>query len=124
MPPLPLLPTVTVAGLAVLEGFLAQNTRARIERRPGQGRVEPLAVARFVVLAKASSMAGAIYGGFCAGLVAWLVVEPTRAASRDLPAASSGLVAALALVGAALWLEHACRVPDEPDDEDPDAPRR
>jgi hypothetical protein len=26
-------------------------------------------------------------------------------------------VAALALVGAALWLEHCCRTPDDPSDE-------
>ena len=122
MPPLPWLPTVTVAGLAVLEGFLAQNTRARIERRPGAPRVDPLAVVRYVVLAKASSMAGAIYGGFSAGLLAWLALEPTKAARDDVPAAVGGTVAALALVVAALWLERSCRVPDDPEDKDRDKP--
>lgn len=122
MPPLPWLPTVTVAALAVLEGFLAQNTRARIERRPGAGRVDPLAVARYVALAKASSLAGAIYGGFSAGLFAWLALEPTKAARDDVPAAISAVVAALALVAAALWLERSCRVPDEPDSKDGDKP--
>lgn len=118
MPALPWLPTVTVAALAVLAGYLAQNTRARIEGQPGREPVDPLAVARFVVLAKASAMAGAIYGGFSAGLLAWLLLEPTRAASRDVPPATGGLIAALALIGAALWLERACRVPERPDDED------
>lgn len=121
MPPLPVLPTITLAALAVVEAMLAQNTTARIERRPGKGRIDPLAVARYVVLAKASSLAGAIYAGYCAGQLAWLLLEPTRAARSDVPAATTGLVAALALIGAALWLERSCRVPDVPDDEDADA---
>lgn len=116
-PPLPWLPTITVAGLAVLEGYAAQNTRVRIQRRPGQDPVNPLVVARFVVLAKASALAGSIFAGFCAGLVVWLVFEPTRAAANDVPAATAGLVASLALVAAALWLERSCRVPEQPDQD-------
>lgn len=116
-PPLPWLPTVTVAVLAVLEGYAAQNTRARIQRRPGRDPVNPLVVARLVVLAKASALAGSIFAGFCAGLLVWLVFEPTRAAARDVPAAAAGLVSSLALVAAALWLERSCRVPEQPDQE-------
>ncbi len=123
MPALPWLPTITVAALAVIEGVLAQNTRARIERRPGHGRVDPLAVARYAVLARASSLAGSLFAGFSAGLLAWLTLEPTRAARDDVPAAVGGVVASLALVGAALWLEWACRVPDRPDGDD-EPPRR
>jgi hypothetical protein len=122
MPALPWLPTLTLAALAIIEGVLAQNTRARIERRPGYGRVAPLAVARYAVLARASSLAGAIFAGFSAGLLAWLSIEPTRAARADVPSAIAGVAASLALVGAALWLERACRVPPRPDDED--KPRR
>lgn len=118
MPALPWLPTLTVAALAVVEGILAQNTRARIERRPGQPRVDPLAVARYAVLARASSLAGAIFAGFSVGLLGWLVLEPTRAARDDIPAAGVAFAAALALVAAALWLERACRVPDQPEDDD------
>lgn len=116
-PPLPWLPTITVAGLAVLEAYAAQNTRARIQRRPGREPVDPLVVARFVVLAKASALAGSIFAGFCAGLVVWLVFEPTRAAANDVPAATAGLVASLALVAAALWLERSCLVPEQPDQD-------
>ncbi|MBF9134699.1 DUF3180 domain-containing protein [Plantactinospora sp. S1510] len=119
IPPLPWLPIVTLLGLAVLEGYAAANTRARIARRPGRDPVDPLAVARFVVLAKASALAGSIFAGFYAGLDAWLLIERTRAAANDVPAASAGLAASLALVGAALWLERSCRVPDLPD-RDPD----
>ncbi|HEY8532712.1 MAG TPA: DUF3180 domain-containing protein [Micromonospora sp.] len=124
LPPLPWLPTVTLAGLAVFEGYAAVNTKARVERRPGREPVDPLIAARFVVLAKASSPAGAIFAGFYGGVLGWLLLEDTHAARNDIPATASGLVASLALVGAALWLERACRVPERPDDttEAPDEP--
>ncbi|MCW6008310.1 DUF3180 domain-containing protein [Micromonospora sp. CPCC 205371] len=117
IPALPWLPTVTIAGLAVLEGYVAVNTRARIERKPGHEPVDPLAVARYVVLAKASSLAGAIFAGTYAGILGWLLIDRTKAKTDDIPAAIAGLVASLALVGAALWLERSCRVPEQPDSE-------
>jgi hypothetical protein len=123
IPRLPWLPVVTLAGLAVLEAYAAINTRGRIERKPGRDPVNPLMVARFVVLAKASSLAAAIFAGFYAGLTGWLFVETTRAALDDRPAAGGGLLASLALVGAALWLERSCRVPERPDDEREQDPR-
>ncbi|BCJ71513.1 hypothetical protein CS0771_10570 [Catellatospora sp. IY07-71] len=111
--------------LAIGEFALAQQTRARIERRPGRPPVEALAVARYVVLAKASSLAGAIFAGFAAGLSIWLFFEQQQtdqlaAAGRDLPAALVSLVCSLALLAAGLWLERACRVPRRPEDETPD----
>ncbi len=117
LPPLPWLPVVTLAGLAVLEAYAAVNTRGRIDRRPGRDPVNPLLVARFVVLAKASALVGAIFAGAYAGLVGWLLVQSTRAAGSDRPAAIAGLVASVALVAAALWLERSCRVPERPEDE-------
>ncbi|MFC0503882.1 DUF3180 domain-containing protein [Micromonospora costi] len=117
IPRLPWLPVVTLAALAVLEGYAAINTRGRIDRRPGRAPVNALMVARFVVLAKASALAGAIFAGFYAGLTAWLFVESTRAAIEDRAPAGGGLLASLALVAAALWLERSCRVPKRPEDE-------
>jgi hypothetical protein len=119
-PAVPWLPIVVIAALAVAEFLLAQNTAARIQRKPGMPPVDPLAVARYAVLAKASSLAGALYSGFSAGVLAWLALEPTKAARDDVPAAVAGVLASLALVGAALWLERACRVPDQPDRSDDD----
>ena len=124
MPRLPWLPIIVLGTLAIIEAILAQNTAARIQRRPGAPRVDPLAVARYAVLAKASSLAGALFAGFSAGLLAWLALEPTRAARDDVPAAVAGVVAALALVGAALWLERSCRVPEQPDQKNDGEPGR
>ena len=120
MPSLPWPPIIVLAVLATLEFYLAQNTAARVQRRPGALPVDPLAVARYAVLAKASSLAGALSAGFSSGLLAWLALEPTKAAREDVPAAIGGVIAAAALVAAALWLERACRVPDRPDRKDED----
>jgi len=125
LPQLPWSPVIVLAVLAVAEGLLAQNTSARIQRKPGTPRVDPLAVARYVALAKASALVGALSAGFSAGLLAWLVLEPTKAAHADVPTAAGALIAAVLLIGAALWLERSCRVPkdqDEKGESDPDRP--
>ncbi|GIF07769.1 DUF3180 domain-containing protein [Actinoplanes siamensis] len=122
--PLPWTAAVVLFVLALAEAFLAQNTSARIQRKPGAPPVEPLAVARYVALAKASSLVGSLTAGFSAGILIWLVMEPTESARSDLPTVATTLVAAVALIGTALWLERACRVPDRPDREDDDDLRR
>src|SRR4051812_28055977 len=118
LPELPWSPVIVLAVLALAESLLAQNTSARIQRKPGTLPVDPLAVARYVALAKASSLVGAISAGFSAGLLAWLALQPTRAASADLPTAAGGVVAGALLVGAGLWLERACRIPGDPNRKD------
>jgi hypothetical protein len=111
---------LTLAGLAVIEGIAAHNTRARIERKPRAGVLNPLFVARLAVLAKASSLAGAIFAGAYGGVAAWALTERDRltVAEHNLPPAIGGLVGALGLVAAALVLERACRVPKQPEDEE------
>jgi hypothetical protein len=124
LPELPWSPVIVLFVLALAEGLLAQNTSARIQRKPGTPPVDPLAVARYVALAKASSLVGALSTGFSAGLVGWLAMEPTAAARADLPASVGGLVSAVALIAAALWLERACRIPERPDSRDEDGSDR
>jgi hypothetical protein len=124
LPDLPWLPVLTLFGLAVLEFAAGLNTKARIERRPGTEPVDPLLAARYVVLAKASALAGALFTGGYAGLSVWLFTERGRltAADVDLPPAVTGLVASAALIAAALVLERACRVPPPPPSSDPSRP--
>jgi len=125
VPLLPWSPVVVLAGLAAVEGVLAQNTSARIQRKPGAARVDPLAVARYVALAKASSVVGALWVGYSASLLTWLVTETTQEARDDRPVAIAGLVVGALLVAAALWLERSCRVPpeDDRDEEENDSDR-
>jgi hypothetical protein len=122
LPILNWLPGVTLAGLAVVEFVLARSTRATIERKPRQGRVNPLLIARYAVLAKASSLAGAIFAGGYGGVAVWAAAERDRlrVADQNLGPAVAGLVGGVALLVAALLLERACRVPPPPDDHDND----
>lgn len=118
IPNLNWLPGLTLAGLAVVEGIAARNTKARIDRKPGTEPVNPLLVARYVVLAKASSLLGAIFAGAYGGIAAWALSERghLKVAEQNLVPAIAGLVGALALAAAALWLERSCRVPKPPDE--------
>jgi hypothetical protein len=72
------------------------------------------------VLAKASSLVGAIFAGAYGGVAAWALSEHgnLNVAKADLPPSVAGLVGSLALVAGALLLERACRVPDPPDDDE------
>jgi predicted phage tail protein len=74
-----------------------------------------------VLVAKASSVAGAVVGGAWLGLLVFTAPQAgsIQAAGADTAAAAVGLGCALVLVGGALWLEHCCRTPDDP--ERPDA---
>lgn len=114
-PPLPVLAGTTLLVIAVVEVVLAFSLRARIERRRGARPVQPLTAARAVALAKASSVLGALMFGAWSGLLIFVV--PVRdsfpAASNDLVTAVVGMISALALAAAALWLEHCCKTPDQ-----------
>jgi hypothetical protein len=120
MPTLPWLPPLTMTGLAIVEGITAWTTKERIDRKPGTIPVDPLVVARYVVLAKASALAGALLGGLYLGLTTGLLaMRGNTHADADLPRAAVGLAGSLALVAAGLWLERACRVPTPPPGSDP-----
>jgi hypothetical protein len=116
---LPWVASAIILVLGVGEWIVAFNTRARIERRDGTEPVNPLTVAWYVVLAKASALGGAVFTGLYVGLLAWLIPEAATLshASDDLPKAAIGLVSGLNLALAGLMLEKACRVPERPDDE-------
>ncbi len=115
-PSIPWLPGITLLGLAGLEIAAAVNTRNRLDRKPGTEPVDPLLVARYLVLAKASSLAAALFTGLYAGISVWLLTEQGRLAQAqsDLVPAVVGTVGGLGLVAAALFLERACRVPAPP----------
>jgi len=115
------LPALILAGLGVLELLAAINTKARVDRKPGAPPVEPLTVFRYVVLAKASSIVGALFTGFFVAVALWLFGQPHGAQSapaRDLPPSLGGVGGGVVLLVGALLLERACRIPPPPDDEE------
>ncbi|HEU5155517.1 MAG TPA: DUF3180 domain-containing protein [Streptosporangiaceae bacterium] len=119
MPPLPWTAVPTLLLLALGEVITAINTRARIQRKPGTTPVEPLVVARFVALAKASAYAATVLAGIFGGFVIYLSSSLDKSTPRrDFTVSIGSIVAALVLVGAALFLEYTCRVPKGPDDDE------
>jgi hypothetical protein len=109
---------LSLALLACAEVLAGSQLRARIRRRPGTEPVQPLVAARSLALAKASAIVGAAMAGLWAGLLLFTVprLDYLAAAGNDTRTGVIGVVAALALVGAALWLEFCCRTPEPPDE--------
>ncbi|TMR93729.1 DUF3180 domain-containing protein [Nonomuraea basaltis] len=120
---LPLMPWTaipTVLLLAVGEGYSALVTKARIARKPGTKPVEPLAVARLAALAKASAYGGAVFGGLFAGFALYTVQILDRETPRsEFFVATGSFLSCVVLICAALYLEHACRIPKDPEDQNP-----
>jgi hypothetical protein len=121
---LPILPWTaipTVLLLALGEGYSAWVTKARIDHKPGTKPVEPLAVARLAALAKASAYAGAVFGGVFAGFGLHTAQLLTRETPRaEFFIAVGSFLSFVILIVAALYLEHSCRIPKDPEDQRPE----
>jgi hypothetical protein len=132
--PLALLAVAEALAARTLGSRLAALREARRDARGGRPRaaaaapsrsgnvrpVEPMLVARAAVLAQASAYVGAAFVGVWAGVLLHVVPALSRlgAAGGDAVTAGVGVLSSAALTGAALWLEHVCRVPPA-DDEGP-----
>ncbi|WP_431967312.1 DUF3180 domain-containing protein [Nocardia sp. bgisy134] len=121
-PPISVYAGASLYPVAAIEVALAFVIRARVnDQEIGDGRhqLHPITVARAVALAKASLQVGSIAAGVWLGFLCWVFPQrgTLRAAAADSPGAIVGMLAGIALVAAALWLEYCCRAPDEPPDE-------
>lgn len=118
-PPLPWTSVPALLLLAVAEAWSGRNLRARIRGRPGSKPLVPIAVARMAVLAKASAMVAAIFGGLGAGFLIYLAGLISKPTPRgDAITAGATLVSAAVLAAAALYLERCCRTPGLPPEAD------
>jgi Protein of unknown function (DUF3180) len=120
-PPITLWTGVSLLALAIAEAVWAFYVRARInegEIGDGPGWLHPLAVARSVLIAKASAWVGALVLGWWVGVLGYLLPRRStlRVAGEDTTGAAVAAVCALVLVVAALWLQHCCKSPEEPPD--------
>ncbi|MFY9304089.1 MAG: DUF3180 domain-containing protein [Rhodoluna sp.] len=77
-------------------------------------RVDPFYAVRVLLLAKASSLAGALFAGWHIGVVGYQlfspVVVPVSALQNGL-----GFIASFALVASAYVTEQLCKLPNDPD---------
>ncbi|MGV0744265.1 DUF3180 domain-containing protein [Mycolicibacterium sp. XJ870] len=126
-PPITVWTGLSLLAVAIAEAGWAFYVRAKIKDGQigvGGGRLHPLAVARSVVIAKASSWVGALVAGWWIGVLMYLL--PKRATMRvagvDTPGVVVAAVSALALAIAGLWLQHCCKSPEEPPDNGEAAP--
>jgi peptidoglycan/LPS O-acetylase OafA/YrhL len=120
-PPITLLSGVSLLAVALVEAGWAFHVRAKIndgEIGDGPGWLHPLAVARSVLIAKASVWVGALALGWWLGVLVYLLPRRStlRVAGEDTAGAVVAAACALALVAAALWLQHCCKSPPEPPD--------
>jgi hypothetical protein len=121
LPPLPPLAPVSLGLLALVEGGMAAVIRSKIRGKRPTGRpMHPLQIARAAVLAKASSLGGAVVGGVYGGIFVWTFARRGDVATYSDDARVSGLaaLAAVVLIVMALLLERACRTPAPPSAED------
>jgi hypothetical protein len=115
-------PWTAAAALALLAAALliwALMVRPRLRREPGARPLEPLVAARTAALAMAASRTGAVAGGVHLGIaISFVPLWSIDAGRERVLAAGAAVVASLALVVIALWLERMCRLPDQLNDDD------
>jgi len=121
-PPITLWTGLSLLAVAGAEVWWAASVRGRIRDGRiglGGGRLHPLAVARTVAIAKASAWVGALMAGWWIAVLAYLGPRrgELKVAAADLPGTVVAALSALALVAAALWLQHSCKSPEQPDEE-------
>lgn len=109
-------------GMVALCIFLTVMVRRRREEgRIGLDRsqLNPLMAANFMVIGKACAWAGAVTGGWFAGLAVWVLprLGTLAAADGDLPGVLAGLAAGAALSVAGVVLERSCEVSPPTDGE-------
>jgi Protein of unknown function (DUF3180) len=118
-PPITVWTGLSLLGVAIAEALWARYVRAKIndgEVGPGPGWLHPLAVARSVMVAKASAWVGALALGWWVGVLVYFLPRRSwlRVAAQDTTGAVVAAVSALALVVAAMWLQHCCKSPQDP----------
>ncbi|MFC7922298.1 DUF3180 domain-containing protein [Streptomyces cinereoruber] len=124
LPSVPVAAPIVLAVIAVVLTATALSIRARLraqrERRPGAKGVEPLMAARAVVFGQASALVAALVAGMYGGTGVFLLGSLDVPARRDQALyAALAVLAGLAVIAAALFLERVCKLPE--DDDGPSA---
>jgi hypothetical protein len=126
LPSVPLAAPVVLALIAVILLATALSLRARLkaqrERVPGAKGVDPMMAARAVVFGQASALVTALVAGMYGGTGIFLLEYLDVPARRDQAVyAGFSVVAGIAVIAAAIFLERVCRLPEDEDDDHPGA---
>jgi hypothetical protein len=127
LPSVPLAAPIVLAVIAVVLLATALSLRARLkaqrERRPGAKGVDPLMAARAVVFGQASALVAALVAGMYGGTGAFLLESLDIPARRDQAIyAGFSVLAGIAVIAAAIFLERVCKLPEDDDDTTGTAP--
>ncbi|MDQ4215184.1 DUF3180 domain-containing protein [Microbacterium capsulatum] len=98
-----------------------QSAKPEMRTAAHRRRVDPFRAFRIAMLARASSLLGAVIVGFGAGLGAYLLSRPIQPPIGSITAVVATVVAALVLTIAALVAESFCMLPGN-GPHDPDGP--
>lgn len=121
LPSVPLAAPIVLAVIAVVLLATALSIRSRLraqrERRPGAQGVEPMMAARAVVFGQASALVVALVTGLYGGVGVFLLGSLDNPPRRDQAIyAGFAVLAGIAVIAAALFLERVCKLPDDEDD--------
>lgn len=121
LPSVPLAAPIVLAVIAVVLLATALSIRSRLraqrERRPGAQGVEPMMAARAVVFGQASALVVALVTGMYGGVGVFLLGSLDNPPRRDQAIyAGFAVLAGIAVIAAALFLERVCKLPDDEDD--------
>lgn len=115
-PQIPWTGPIGIVLIAALVGALAYSTHQRIQVR--KDRMDPQRAVAFLVLGKASALAGALVAGGYLGFALNFVGRFDAAAPRErLIRSAVAIVAGVTLMITGLLLERACKVPADPDEK-------
>ena len=120
LPSVPLAAPVVLALIAVVLLATALSLRARLkaqrDRRPGAKGVDPLMAARAVVFGQASALVAALVAGLYGGTGVFLLESLDIPARRDQAIyAGFSVLAGIAVIAAAFFLERVCKLPEDDD---------
>ncbi|MFJ6389625.1 DUF3180 domain-containing protein [Streptomyces sp. NPDC091972] len=126
LPSVPLAAPIVLALIAVVLVATALSLRARLkaqrERVPDAKGVDPLMAARAVVFGQASALVAALVSGMYGGTGVFLLESLDIPARRDQAIyAGFSVLAGIAVIAAAIFLERVCRLPED-DDHNTGAP--
>ncbi|MFJ4037242.1 DUF3180 domain-containing protein [Microbacterium sp. NPDC090007] len=111
------LPTILVLLGAVVVALAIPVFRAARGRSPQ--RIDPFRALRIAMLAKASSLLGAVSAGFAIGLLGYLLTRPVTPSIGSMGSIIATLVGGAVLVVAGLVAEQLCTIRKDDDDDTP-----
>jgi len=91
----------------------------RVARGSSAERIDPYYATRVLLLAKASSLSGALFGGFAGGVLLFVLTRGVGVAVGSLVPAVVAVVGAAGLLAAGIVAERMCTVPPADDDQGP-----